>query len=288
MKNIKDILNAQAVINPQDSEKNTFPGRREQNFKDTLPEAFPEELRDPNQAEPVKCTICQDRGIILDGEVAYPCSCMQVRKAENQFRTARIPRELLKCRFNQFRFDYYDSENGDESHREVARRALGAAEDFVKEYKLNANSPGLMFTGPVGSGKTFLAASIANELMAAQFQILFIVVPDLLDELRASYKSEKNELDLLDAARTVPVLILDDMGAHNYSDWSRNRIYSIINYRLNEWLPTIITTNLSLDEMEEYLGLRTTSRIIQSARIFRLTVEKDIRHQMYHEREGKK
>ena len=124
--------------------------------------------------------------------------------------------------------------------------------------------------------------------MEAQLQVLFLVVPDLLDELRATYKSEINEMDLLDSARTIPFLILDDLGAHNYTDWTRNRIYSIINYRMNELLPTIITSNLSLDEMEDYIGLRTTSRIIQSSRIFRLTVEKDIRHQMYYERELKK
>ena len=264
MKNIKDILDDRSILNPQ---------------KDLTPLA---------QSEPVRCAVCQDRGIILDGDTAYPCSCMQIIKAENQFRNARISRELMKCRLDSFRFDYYESETGDGSHREVAQRALSAARDFVEEYKQSAHSLGLMFSGPVGSGKTFLAASIANELMEAQFQVLFIVVPDLLDELRASYKSEVSELDLLDLARTIPVLVLDDLGAHNYSDWTRNRIYSIINYRLNEWLPTIITTNLSLDEMEDLLGARTTSRIIQSARIFRLTVEKDIRHQIYSERERKK
>jgi DNA replication protein DnaC len=124
--------------------------------------------------------------------------------------------------------------------------------------------------------------------MEAELQVLFLVVPDLLDELRATYKSEVNEMDLLDTARTIPILILDDLGAHNYTDWTRNRLYSIINYRMNEQLPTVITSNLSLDEMEDYIGVRTTSRIIQSSRIFRLTVEKDIRHQIYHEREGKK
>ncbi len=242
----------------------------------------------PNQVEVFKCAICQDRGIVLEGDVAYPCSCMQIRKIENQFRNARISRELMKCRLDKFRFDYYTQDKADQSHREAATRALDASKSFVEECKVNPHGLGILFTGPVGTGKTFLAASIANELMEAQLQVLFLVVPDLLDELRATYKSEINEIDLLDTARTIPFLILDDLGAHNYTDWTRNRIYSIINYRMNELLPTIITSNLSLDEMEEYIGVRTTSRIIQSSRIFRLSVEKDIRHQMYHEREGKK
>lgn len=241
-----------------------------------------------NPAVTFKCPTCQDRGILLDGDVAYPCSCMRMRKMENQFRHARISRVLKSCRLEKFRFDYYAPEMEDQTHREGATRALNAAKSFVDECQQNPHGLGILFTGPVGSGKTYLAASIANELMEAQLQVLFLVVPDLLDELRASYKSEVNEMDLLDTARTIPILILDDLGAHNYTDWTRNRLYSIINYRMNELLPTVITSNLSLDEMEDYIGVRTTSRIIQSSRIFRLTVEEDIRHQMYDEREGKK
>lgn len=286
MRSVKDILKSNVLAN-----KTHNP-----NLKATLNSEFNASsahptyggMDHPNQGEAFRCAVCQDRGIVLEGEVAFPCSCMQTRKLENQFRNARISRELMKCRLDKFRFDYYTLDKDDSSHREAASRALNASQSFIEECKLNPHVLGILFTGPVGSGKTFLAASIANELMEAQLQVLFLVVPDLLDELKATYKSEINEIDLLDSARTIPILILDDLGAHNYTDWTRNRIYSIINYRMNELLPTIITSNLSLDEMEDYIGVRTTSRIIQSSRIFRLTVEKDIRHQMYHEREGKK
>lgn len=286
MRSVKDILKNNVLTtkthNPNfksttDSES-TSPSAR-QNQGETAPS---------NQVAAFRCATCQDRGIILEGDVAYPCSCMQTRKLENQFRNARISRELMKCRLEKFRFDYYTSEIEDQSHREAASRAFNASKSFVDECQINPHTLGILFTGPVGSGKTFLAASIANALMEAQLQVLFLVVPDLLDELRATYKTEVNEMDLLDSARSIPFLILDDLGAHNYTDWTRNRIYSIINYRMNELLPTIITSNLSLDEMEDYIGVRTTSRIIQSSRIFRLTIAKDIRHQMYYEREGKK
>jgi len=239
-----------------------------------------------NSFDKFTCPICLDRGIVLEGDIAHPCSCMQSKKIENQFRHARISRELMNCRLDKFRFDYYSSEMTD-VHREGAVRALKAAKSFVDDCLRTPYGLGIMFTGPVGSGKTYLAASIANELMDSHLKVLFLVVPDLLDELRATYKSDLNELDLLDTARTIPILILDDLGAHNYTDWTRNRLYSIINYRLNEQLPTVITSNLSLDEMEDYIGIRTTSRIIQSSRIFRLTVQKDIRLQIYQEREGK-
>ena len=286
MRSVKDILKSNIL-----TDKTHNPNlRSNENCESNSPSDSQnyDKTYHPNQVEAFICATCQDRGIVLEGDVAYPCSCMQTRKLENKFRNARISRELMKCRLEKFRFDYYTSENNDQSHRDAASRALNASLSFVNECKLNPHTLGILFTGPVGSGKTFLAASIANELIEAKLRVLFLVVPDLLDELRATYKSEINEMDLLDTARSIPFLILDDLGAHNYTDWTRNRLYSIINYRMNELLPTIITSNLSLDEMEDYIGLRTTSRIIQASRIFRLTVQKDIRHQMCQEREGKK
>lgn len=242
----------------------------------------------PNPS-PVTCPLCQDRGIILEGDLARPCSCMQQKRIENQFRHARMARGLLNCRFDTFRKEYYESRSNpdDRSYLESAIKALNASQDFVKRCLKDPHGVGLLLTGPVGAGKTFLAAAIANALMEKGKYVLFIVVPDLLDQLRATYKSDENELDLLDTAREIPILILDDLGAHNYTDWTRNRLYSIINYRLNEQLPTVITTNLSLSEMEEYLGNRTTSRLIQACRIFRMNVEQDIRQQQYQEREKK-
>lgn len=235
-----------------------------------------------------KCQLCSDRGIIVQNDVAYPCTCMQQKKIENQFRHARMAKGLLNCRFESFHQDYYSSLNSqDRTFVENAIKALKASQEFVECCSREPYGLGLLFTGPVGSGKTFLAAAIANALMEKDKQVLFLVVPDLLDELRATYKSEENELDLLDTAREIPILILDDLGAHNYTEWSRNRLYSIINYRLNEELPTVITSNLSLEEMEEHLGARTTSRLIQSCRIFRLNVDQDIRLSKYQERERK-
>lgn len=268
MKSVKDILNNK-VLTAKTAHPNLKPSTDY-----------------PNSYDKITCPICQDRGIVLEGDIAYPCSCMQSKKVENQFRYARISRELMNCRLDKFRFDYYSADKT-EAHRDGAVKALKAARDFVNNCRRTPYGLGIMYTGPVGSGKTYLAASIANELIDSNLKVLFLVVPDLLDELRATYKTDLNELDLLDTARTIPILILDDLGAHNYTDWTRNRLYSIINYRLNEQLPTVITSNLSLDEMEDYIGLRTTSRIIQSSRIFRLTVQKDIRLQIYQEREGK-
>lgn len=234
------------------------------------------------------CPLCGDRGIILQGDSAVPCSCMEKRKIENNFKYARLSRELINCRFEKFSLGYYkDADPNNEDHGN-AQKALKAAKEFVKNVQKNPHEVGLLFTGSVGSGKTYLAASIANELIESQQKLLFLIVPDLLDELRATFnnKSENTEYDLLDIARTIPILILDDLGAHNYTEWSRNRIYTILNYRMNEQLPTIITTNLDFNDIEHHLGERTCSRLLQMCRIFRLSAGQDIRMQKYLKREG--
>ncbi|HHV65505.1 MAG TPA: ATP-binding protein [Peptococcaceae bacterium] len=235
------------------------------------------------------CSICGGRGIILQGDTAIPCSCMEQKRIENNFKSARLPRELQKCLFDKFNLDYYCT-SANREYYENAKRALNAAQTFVKNVLNNPHELGLLFTGSVGSGKTFLAAAIANALLAQQKQLLFLVVPDLLDELRATFsnKTDTTEFDLLDIARTIPILILDDLGAYNYTEWSRNRLYSILNYRMNEQLPTIITTNLDFEEIEQYLGERTCSRLLQMCRIYRLSSEQDIRMQKYLQRENLK
>lgn len=241
---------------------------------------------------PVNCPVCHDRGIVLDGEVGRPCSCMKQKEIFNKFKHARISRAMMQQTFSTFRLDYYSrllvDPDRNRSYFEFAQKALQGAKQFVQEYVRNGSAPGLMFTGPVGSGKTFLASAIANALTERDRQVLFLVVPDLLDDLRATYSrkdSDHTEQDLLDTARSVPVLILDDLGAHNYTEWTRNRIYSIINYRLNYGLPVVITTNLNMEELDEYLGERTTSRLSQMCRGFKLFVEQDIRMLKYQERE---
>lgn len=233
----------------------------------------------PNYEEP-HCKLCNDRGIILiDGERARICSCVKQKHLEQRYNYANITPEIKNCTFDAFKLDYYQGE-----HRERAARVLAGARQFVYNYLKNPNQPGILLTGDVGSGKTFLAGAITNYLLKQGIQVLFLVVPDFLDEIRATYHkggddSETDEFSLLNGARQVDVLVLDDLGVHNYTPWTCNKLYSLFNYRMNYHLPVIITTNLDLMEIEKFLGKRTTSRILQMCSVYRLTVNKDIRYQ---------
>jgi DNA replication protein DnaC len=116
----------------------------------------------------------------------------------------------------------------------------------------------LVLKGSYGCGKTHLAAAIANYQVEMGRPVLFVVVPDLLDHLRAAFApgSATSFDHRFDAVRTAPLLILDDVGAHNTTPWAQEKLYQILNYRYNAQLPTVITTNSEMEDLDPRLRSR--------------------------------
>ncbi len=110
----------------------------------------------------------------------------------------------------------------------------------------------LILKGSYGCGKTHLAAAIANALVERGQAVLFVIVPDLLDHLRSAFapSSEARFDQRFESVRTAPVLVLDDLGAHSSTPWAQEKLYQLINYRYNAQLPTVITTNQDLEELD--------------------------------------
>ncbi len=122
----------------------------------------------------------------------------------------------------------------------------------------------LMLLGGYGCGKTHLAAAIANEAVAkCGLQTYFAIAPDLLDSLRAAYapNSESSYDDRFEAIRSVPLLVVDDLGTENTTPWAREKLYQIFNHRYNHRLATVVTSNVDLDSIEP----RIRSRLCDTA-----------------------
>ncbi len=129
----------------------------------------------------------------------------------------------------------------------------------------------LVLMGSYGGGKTHLAAAIANYRSDLGFPPLFIVVPDLLDHLRATFNPNSSiSLDRrFEEVRTTALLILDDLGTQSTTPWAREKLYQLFNYRYNADLPTVITTADTLEEIDPRLRSRMLDRRI--CRIFSIT-----------------
>ena len=116
----------------------------------------------------------------------------------------------------------------------------------------------LVFQGVTGCGKTHLAAAIANYCLQAGKPALFIVVPEFLDHLRATFNPESRISydQLFESVKNAPLLILDDFGEQSTTPWAQEKLYQVINYRYNARLATILTTTCSLDEIEGPISSR--------------------------------
>lgn len=138
------------------------------------------------------------------------------------------------------------------------QRNLALAYTFVREY---ADNPvgWIVLYGGYGCGKTHLAAAVANHRISLGHPALFINTPDLLDHLRATYSPNSSQSydQRFEEVRNAPLLILDDLGSQNNTDWVQEKLYQIFNHRYNAKLPTIITTNEDTDSLD----MRIRSRI---------------------------
>jgi DNA replication protein DnaC len=137
---------------------------------------------------------------------------------------------------------------------ENLRRAYETAREFAE-----APADWLVFNSiAYGNGKTHLAAAIANYVADQGKPVLFVVTPDLLDHLRATFNPASGmRLDRrFDEVKKAPLLVLDDLGTESATAWAREKLYQLFNYRYNARLPTVITTATPVDEIDPRLATR--------------------------------
>lgn len=151
-----------------------------------------------------------------------------------------------------------------ESFKPRGRKGLGEMQSTSLEMAMNqaqhyaqSLNGWLLLTGGYGCGKTHLAAAIANYAVGMGVPTLFLTVPDLLDTLRFSYASEDTTFEeRFDEIRNAKLLVLDDFGTQNATGWAQEKLFQIVNYRYINKLPTVVTTNLALDEIEARIRSR--------------------------------
>lgn len=145
------------------------------------------------------------------------------------------------------------------------RRAYNAAKRYADSFSLmiphkddtgritppQKERNGLFISGTKGTGKTHLAAAIANQLIQGGVPVICMTMIDLLSRIKETFEGGKgtSEAEILRIYKDVPLLIIDDIGTEQPTEWGLAKIYTIINARYEGYMPTIITTNYSGDEL---------------------------------------
>jgi len=128
--------------------------------------------------------------------------------------------------------------------------SLEQAYNHARQFAQSLNG-WLLIQGGYGSGKTHLAAAIANFAVSVGVPTLFITVPDLLDTLRFAYSDpEVTFEERFEEIRRAPLLVLDDFGTQNATAWAQEKLFQILNYRYINRLSLVVTTNLPMDDIE--------------------------------------
>ena len=125
---------------------------------------------------------------------------------------------------------------------------------FIKGYNKDLKMKGLYLNGNFGCGKTYLVAAAFNELAKKGVKSAIIYWPEFLRSLKSSFDDDFKEK--FEYIKRIPLLLIDDIGAENVTNWGRDEVLgTILQYRMEEGLTTFFTSNLSYDELESALSL---------------------------------
>lgn len=217
----------------------------------------------PDSLEPdYFCRLCGDEGY-RDGKM---CTCMEKLMRDEKLRRLNSTSSLSLSSFKNFRLDYYSNtpETGGVSPHKRMEEIYGQCVQFAESFSAQSGK-NLLLLGATGLGKTHLSLAIAAEVIAKGCEVIYGSVQDLFRQAEGEkFSREGSRYDTLDSLLECDLLILDDLGAEFVTGFTASTLYNIINTRINHHKSTIISTNLSLKELNNQYADRVVSRLIGS------------------------
>ena len=199
------------------------------------------------------CPKCNEEEYVVKDNRAVVCECRKNKKLMHSLEAADIP-----PKYEHVTLDNFKEIDG------TCTKLKTMAKSYAQSFKPGCT--GFLFKGKTGSGKTHLAVSILKELLFKGYQGLYTNTVDLLQFIRSvQFNAWKyDELtDIMDHILKQDLLILDDLGAEKVTDWTQERLYSLINKLYVNNKTIIVTSNVDLHELSLRLGDHTVSRLCE-------------------------
>ncbi|MBD5469765.1 MAG: ATP-binding protein [Lachnospiraceae bacterium] len=210
-----------------------------------------------------ECEKCQDTGYVDNQK----CSCFRAAEIELIYEQSQIKSMLQSENFAYLSYDYYVGDD-----LEKFTKAVQICQNFIESFHLDYRN--LFFYGTVGTGKSFLSCCIAKALMDQGNLVIYFSASQLFDALSKSmFEKDSNEAlsGISEDIYGCDLLIIDDLGTELTNAFVASRLFSCLNNRHLRKKATIITTNLSLEELRDRYSERIFSRITTNYTVCKLT-----------------
>ncbi|MCB2290674.1 ATP-binding protein [Clostridium sp. CS001] len=203
-----------------------------------------------------RCSKCRDTGFIGNAK----CTCFKQKVVDVYYDGSEL-RSLLKINnFDNFKLDHYSSRKSEaesSSPKKNIEKILSKSMSFLKNF--DSTDENLLFFGSSGTGKTFLSHCITKELIDKGYFVVYKTAEELikaLKEIRFNNDSSLEELLI-----NCDLLIIDDLGTEQISDFSKTELFNLLNTKLLMQKKMLVSTNLSLDSLLKVYAERITSRL---------------------------
>ena len=209
------------------------------------------------------CPDCRDTGYI-DGQ---KCHCFKQAMISLLYEQSNIREMLQHDNFQSLSYEYYEGED-----LSRFKKAVITCQNFIKNF--NSDYHNLFFYGTVGTGKTFLSNCAAKELIESGHSVIYFSAAglfDLLSRYSFDYKSKEDERERYADLYQCDLLIVDDLGTELTNQFVASRLFSLLNQRHMGKKATVISTNLSLEELRDRYSDRIFSRITSHYELCKLT-----------------
>lgn len=212
-----------------------------------------------------KCSKCKDTGYIGNKK----CSCFKQKLINKLYKQSNLKDILKKENFDMFDISLYSKEkfgNHSISPRKNMEEIFSYCINYVNRFDEIDDS--LFFSGNPGIGKTFLSHCIAKDLLDKAKTVIYQTAPNLIELIRNIKFNDNLDNDLLNDFTDCDLLILDDLGTEQNNSFSQTELFNVINGRIIKNKKTIISTNILIEELDNYYPKRITSRILGLYHLF--------------------